>query len=218
MSLIKTVRTALGACALLCALTPLGALPLPEPEARYHWECVPFARAVSGIRIYGDAWTWWDQAEGHYKRGNKPRIGAVMAFIPYGRMELGHVATVSAIIDDRTILVTHANWSPIDGRRGQVERDVKVIDVSEAGDWTAVRVWYAPNEDLGSTAWPVHGFIYPAGSAPPPAIRHDAAPKLEYAAVLAWTAHLGEAKHPTGQIAYLGKMLPKLAKARSARD
>jgi surface antigen len=141
-----------------------------------------------------------------------------MAFIPYGRMELGHVATVSAIVDDRTILVTHANWSPIDGRRGQVERDVKVIDVSEAGDWTAVRVWYAPNEDLGSTAWPVHGFIYPSGGLPAPAIRQAPTPKLEYAAVLAWTAHLGEAKRPTGQIAYLGKVLPKLAKAQSARD
>jgi surface antigen len=199
MSMIRTVRTALGACALLCAFAPLGALPLPEPEARYHWECVPFARAVSGIQIYGDAWTWWDQAEGHYKRGNRPRIGAVMAFIPYGRMELGHVATVSAIVDDRTILVTHANWSPID-------------------DWTAVRVWYAPNEDLGSTAWPVHGFIYPSGGLPAPAIRQAPTPKLEYAAVLAWTAHLGEAKRPTGQIAYLGKVLPKLAKAQSARD
>jgi len=206
---------------LACLATPIGAVPLPEPEPRYHWECVPFARAVSGVQIYGDAWTWWDQAEGHYKRGNKPRIGAVMAFIPYGRMELGHVATVSAIVDDRTILVTHANWSPIDGRRGQVERDVKVIDVSESGDWTAVRVWYAPSEDLGSTAWPVHGFIYPSGSRPPAPIRQAPSPKLEYASVLAWTAHLGDAKRPTGptgRLTYLGSMLPKLAKVHVSRD
>ena len=215
---MKTVGPILGAFALLCGVAPVAALPLPEPEVRYHWECVPFARAVSGIRIFGDAWTWWDQAEGHYKRGNRPRVGAVMAFIPYGRMELGHVATVSAVVDERTILVTHANWSPIDSRRGQVERDVKVIDVSEAGDWTAVRVWFAPSEDLGSTAWPVHGFIYPSGSSPVPAIRQMPAPKLEYAAVLAWTAHLGEAKRPTGRLAYLGNILPKLAKARSLRD
>ena len=29
-------------------------------------QCVPYARQVSGIRIYGDAHTWWDQAEGRY--------------------------------------------------------------------------------------------------------------------------------------------------------
>ena len=128
---------------------------------------------------------------------------------------------VSAIVDDRTILVTHANWSPIDGRRGQVERDVKVIDVSESGDWTAVRVWYAPSEDLGSTAWPVHGFIYPSGSRPPAPIRQAPSPKLEYASVLAWTAHLGDAKRPTGptgRLTYLGSMLPKLAKVHVSRD
>lgn len=218
MGMIGTARTVLGACALLCTTAPLGALPLPEPEARYHWECVPFARAVSGIRIYGDAWTWWDQAEGHYKRGNQPRIGAVMAFIPHGKMELGHVATVSEIIDDRTILVTHANWSLIGGRRGQVERDVKVIDVSEAGDWTAVRVWYAPNEDLGGTAWPVHGFIYPSGTAPLPMIKRNALPKLQYASVLSWTPSKSTAPKPTGRLAYLGKMLPKLNSTKIARN
>jgi surface antigen len=214
--MIREIRTFLAACALLGAMTPLGAIPLPEPASRYHWECVPFARAVSGIQIYGDAWTWWDQAEGHYKRGNQPRIGAVMAFIPYGKMELGHVAAVSEIVDARTILVTHANWSLINGRRGQVERDVKVIDVSEAGDWSAVRVWYAPNEGLGGTAWPVHGFIYPAGALPTAPSRREVAPKLQYASVLNWTARLGEPKRPTGRLTYLGKMLPGLAQTKLA--
>ena len=208
--MITAARSVLGACALLCAVTPLGAIELPEPAPRYHWECVPFAREVSGIRIFGDAHTWWDQAEGHYQRGNRPRIGAVMAFIPHGRMELGHVATVSEIIDARTILITHANWSPINGRRGQVERDVKVIDVSEQGDWSAVRVWYAPNENLGGTAWPVHGFIYPSGTAPAPVIKRDPLPKLQYASVLTWTPKAGRKAEPTGRLAYLGKMLPKL--------
>src|SRR3546814_993934 len=36
-------------------------------------QCVPYARTVSGVRIYGDALTWWDQAENHYKRGHAPR-------------------------------------------------------------------------------------------------------------------------------------------------
>ncbi|MFN7053646.1 MAG: hypothetical protein ACK4NH_16130, partial [Gemmobacter sp.] len=55
----------------------------------------------------------------------------------------------------------HANWSPIDGRRGQIEDDVRAVDVSEANDWSEVRVWYAPIGNLGTTAWPVNGFIYP---------------------------------------------------------
>src|SRR5258706_14437937 len=57
-------------------------------------QCVPYARQVSGIAIHGDAYTWWDQAEGRYARGSSPRVGAVMAFRPHGNMRLGHVAAV----------------------------------------------------------------------------------------------------------------------------
>lgn len=124
-------------------------------------QCVPYAREVSGINIYGDALTWWDQAEGRYARGHRPKVGAVMSFAPHGRMELGHVAAVSRVIDSRTVLLRHANWSPIDGRRGQIEDNVRAVDVSEANDWSEVRVWYAPIGNLGTTAWPVNGFIYP---------------------------------------------------------
>lgn len=124
-------------------------------------QCVPYARQVTGIQIRGDAWTWWTQAEGRYARGTRPRVGAVMAFSPYGRMELGHVAAVSRIVDSRTVLLRHANWSPINGRRGQIEDNVRAIDVSPNNDWSQVRVWFAPIQNLGSTAWPVRGFIYP---------------------------------------------------------
>ena len=130
-------------------------------------QCVPYAREVSGIEIFGDAHTWWDQAAGRYERGIKPRVGAVMSFMPYRRMELGHVATVARIVDSRTVLLDHANWSPIDGRRGQIERGVKAVDVSPKNDWSQVRVWYDPLQKLGTTAWPVRGFIYPDGSAKP---------------------------------------------------
>lgn len=123
-------------------------------------QCVPYARERSGVQIYGDAHTWWGQAEGKYERGNAPRIGAVMAFRPHGGMRLGHVAAVAGVIDSRTVLLDHANWSPIDGRRGQIERGVTAIDISPANDWSEVRVWYAPLQDLGTTAWPVQGFIY----------------------------------------------------------
>ncbi|WP_296674771.1 CHAP domain-containing protein [Novosphingobium sp.] len=124
-------------------------------------QCVPYARQVSGITIYGDAHTWWHQAEGRYARGTRPRVGAVMTFKPHGNSTLGHVAAVSRIVDARTVLIRHANWSPINGRRGQIENDVKVIDVSPGGDWSEVRVWYAPIGTLGGAHWPVQGFIYP---------------------------------------------------------
>lgn len=123
-------------------------------------QCVPYARQVSGINIYGDAHTWWGQAAGRYQRGSKPRVGAVMAFQPHGNMELGHVAAVSRIVDSRTVLLRHSNWSPINGRRGQIEDDVRAVDVSANNDWSQVRVWYDPIDGLGTTAWPVEGFIY----------------------------------------------------------
>lgn len=123
-------------------------------------QCVPYARQVSGVQIYGDALTWWDQAAGRYARGHEPRVGAVMAFRPYGAMRLGHVAAVSEIIDSRTVLLRHANWSPINGHRGQIEDDVRAIDVSPDNDWSEVRVWFAPIQALGSTHWPIAGFIY----------------------------------------------------------
>jgi GTP-binding protein len=99
---------ALAACALGCPATALAddvdgydaATELQQP----YLQCVPYAREVSGIQIYGDAWTWWDQAEGHYARGHTPRVGAVMAFQPYGSMTLGHVAAVSRVIDSRASL------------------------------------------------------------------------------------------------------------------
>ena len=124
-------------------------------------QCVPYARDVSGIRIFGDAHTWWDQAAGKYARGTRPRVGAVMSFRPFGNMRLGHVAAVSRVLDSRTVLLRHSNWSPIGGRRGQIENDVRAIDVSAAGDWSEVRVWFAPIQGLGTTHWPLNGFIYP---------------------------------------------------------
>jgi surface antigen len=129
-------------------------------ELAPYLQCVPYARERSGVQIFGDARTWWNQAAGRYKRGNTPRPGAVMTFRSTGSMVLGHVAAVSKVIDSRTVLLDHANWSPINGRRGQIERGVRAIDVSPANDWTQVRVWYAPLGDLGTTAWPVEGFIY----------------------------------------------------------
>ncbi|TMM48689.1 CHAP domain-containing protein [Qipengyuania marisflavi] len=130
-------------------------------ELAPYLQCVPYARTVSGVEIYGDARSWWDQAQGRYATGKRPRVGAVMTFRPHRNMQLGHVAAVSRVVDSRRVLLDHANWSPIDGRRGQVEKDVLAIDVSPDNDWSQVRVWYAPLDAVGNTAWPVEGFIYP---------------------------------------------------------
>jgi surface antigen len=119
-------------------------------------ECVPYARQLSGIQIYGDAHTWWKQAGGRYARGQEPKVGAVLAIEPHGNSTLGHVAAVSGIVDSRTILVSHANWSI----PGKIERNVTVLDVSPANDWSEVRVWYGPSRNLGASHWPVAGFIY----------------------------------------------------------
>ncbi len=83
-----------------------------------------------------------------------------MAFKPHGNMRLGHVAAVSRIVNSRTVLLRHANWSPINGRRGQIEDNVRAIDVSPDNDWSEVRVWFDPIQAIGGTSWPVQGFIY----------------------------------------------------------
>jgi surface antigen len=135
-------------------------VPMSGAQADGYWQCVPFARLMSGIQIFGDARTWWSQAVGKYDTGFVPRAGAVLCFKPTARMNLGHVAFVSQVLTDRVIQVTHANWSIIDGGRGQIEKDVTVVDVSPAGDWSEVKVWYDPIRDLGTTVYPTHGFIY----------------------------------------------------------
>ena len=126
------------------------------PAMAQFWQCAPYAREISGIDIHGNANTWWSQAAGHYGRGHTPRVGAVLAFASSGRMKLGHVAMVSEVISDREVLLTHANWS----RRGGIEHNVRAVDVSEAGDWSLVKVWYGPQGDLGTTSYPTKGFIY----------------------------------------------------------
>jgi surface antigen len=173
----------------------------PATAQEPYWQCAAFARQFSGIEIRGDAWTWWGLADGHYAKGNRPRIGAVLSFIPSGAMRLGHVATVTQVLSGREITVTHANWSPINGTRGQIERDVLVRDVSDDNDWSRVRVWYAPIGDLGTTAWPVDGFIYAEKTSRPAEPRLQLAsatvaplkaPRLAYARID--TLRVGEAQ------------------------
>lgn len=117
--------------------------------------CVPFARAVSGIQIKGDAATWWKKAASIYERGQTPASGAVLTFRSTGKMPKGHVAVVSEVIDSRTILVDQANWV-----RNRITTDTVVVDVSPKNDWSAVRVANGNSDVLGRVS-PTYGFIYP---------------------------------------------------------
>ena len=155
--------------AFAACLMMLAAMLAATPAAASNYlQCVPFARAESGVDIRGNAKTWWAQAADDYERGEEPREGAVMAFAGTRGMPMGHVAVVKKVVSDREIRIDHANWSPINGRRGQIERNVRVVDVSSDGDWSMVRVWYAPIGDLGLRANPVQGFIYANGEAGTP--------------------------------------------------
>jgi surface antigen len=158
----KRTRTLLGSlvvAAVVSLSSTTGAV------ADTYWQCVPFARLVSGIQIFGDAYTWWRQAIGRYETGFIPKAGAVLCFKPTERMRLGHVAVVSQVLTDRIIQITHANWSPIEGSRGKIEKDVTLVDVSPRGDWSAVKVWYDPSRDLGGSTYSTYGFIYPDAQA-----------------------------------------------------
>jgi surface antigen len=140
--------------AALLALFSLAALP---SAAHARLQCVTYARQVSEVQISGNARDWWGHAEGRYERGQAPKAGAVLAFASTRSMPYGHVAVVNKVIDQRHILINHANWS----RPGMVERGVMAVDVSAAGDWSEVRVWYAPARSLGLRPSAAKGFIYP---------------------------------------------------------
>jgi surface antigen len=127
--------------------------------------CVQFVKKSSSVVLSGDAYKWWEAADGHYNRGNAPKAGAVMVFSKTRRLPHGHVAIVQEQIDNRTLLIDHANWSRIGGHRGHVERNVRVVDVSKYNDWSVVRVWYHSLGNIGDTAYHVSGFVYPKASA-----------------------------------------------------
>ncbi len=151
MNARSILRTLTG----IVALATAAAVPV---AAQARLQCVTYARAVSAVQLSGNARDWWGHADGVYTRGNAPRAGAVLAFRATRAMPMGHVAVVSKVLDDRHVLINHANWS----RPGMVERGVVAVDVSDAGDWSQVRVWYAPTGSLGLRPSPAFGFIYPA--------------------------------------------------------
>ena len=152
------------------------------------WQCVTYARSISDFDIRGNAHTWWGQAEGRYQRGQAPAKGAILAFKANAASRMGHVAVVRDIVSDREVRIDHANWTT----RGGVERDARAIDVSAAGDWSAVRVSYG--RGMGTRVNPTHGFIYARGGVDAPRTPRPSVPfnlardVIELAAVEASTA------------------------------
>jgi surface antigen len=117
---------------------------------------VTYAREIGEVALRGDAWTWWDQAEGLYERSHRPRAGATMVFRKRGR-SLGHLAVVTRVVGDRIIVADHANWL----NRREIHRATPIIDVSPNNGWSAVQVWYTPGGQWGTSTYPVYGFIHP---------------------------------------------------------
>ena len=137
---------------------PMPREPAPtvvENDGHKPLQCVPYARTHSAIKIYGDAYTWWDQAAGKYQRGTLPEPGAVMVLNNYAGPNRGHVAVVRRVMDAREIRVDHANW--LDD--GSIYVNDPVQDVSRDNDWSVVRVFNLKTGAWGGRFYPVQGFI-----------------------------------------------------------
>jgi hypothetical protein len=132
-------------------------------------QCVPFARAHSGVQIYGDAYTWWDKAAGKYNRASTPSAGAVLVLAGYSGPKRAHVAVVRRVVSSREIRVDHANWL----NNGAIFMDDPVADVSPDNDWSQVLVWNVETHAWGVHTYNVQGFIEP-GSAPMRVAQRDA--------------------------------------------
>jgi surface antigen len=130
-----------------------------ENDGHKPLQCVPYARAHSAIKIYGDAYTWWDQAAGKYPRGTLPEPGAVLVLNNYAGPNRGHVAVVRRVMDAREIRVDHANW--LDD--GSIYVNDPVQDVSRDNDWSVVRVFNLKTGAWGGRLYPVQGFIGSTG-------------------------------------------------------
>jgi surface antigen len=157
---LRALVKAFVAMAVTASLAGCGGASRPStsyaPSRSAAVECAPYAREVSGIELYGDAADWWEEAAGRYARTDRPRPGAVLVFARSSRLPHGHVSVVRAVRSAREITVTQANW--VHGRVASAE---PVVDVSPGNDWTAVRVWWEPAGQLGSTVYPAFGFVTP---------------------------------------------------------
>lgn len=140
------------------------------PTHPYGVECAAYARLHSDIKIFGDASTWWNQAVGKYMRGATPASGAVMVLYAYASSDHGHVAIVRRVVSSREIRVDHANWL----NDGSIYLNDPVQDVSDANDWSAIRVWNIKTGGWGAKIYPVQGFLETDRDSVPPDLARKA--------------------------------------------
>jgi surface antigen len=134
-----------------CLVAGLMASTKPSRAAN----CALYARAETGVALYGAAGGWWDEADGRYERGHMPAVGAILVFKRTRQIPSGHVAVVARIISAHEILVDHANWY-----HGTVSRGMSVIDTSPDHNWTTVAVINPPSGTHGRD-YSTYGFVYP---------------------------------------------------------
>src|ERR1700744_374744 len=108
-------RIAAGALVLAlpaCASQPhyyAGPLPgepgrnLVEKTHQKPVQCAPYAREHSAVKIFGDANTWWNQAEGHFVRAPLPEEGSILVLADYAGPDHGHLAVVRKLVSAREI-------------------------------------------------------------------------------------------------------------------
>jgi hypothetical protein len=131
-------------------------LPQPTVETPLHkLFCVEYARARSGLAVFGDAKFWWSRAKNLYARMARPAENAVMVFSGSKRLRKGHVAVVTNIVSRREIRVDQANWQ----NHGEIDHATPVLDVSAKNDWSKVRVWDMRSNGFGAHVYAVSGFI-----------------------------------------------------------
>jgi surface antigen len=153
----------LAGCVSFNSEVPYSAMPrepgrsVVQDSGQKPLQCVPFARDHSGVKIFGDAYTWWDKAADKYPRSAMPESGSVMVLAGYAGPDRGHVAVVQKIVSTREIRVDHANW--LDD--GSIYLNDPVVDVSQDNDWSTVRVFNIQNGAWGGNIYPVQGFILP---------------------------------------------------------
>jgi len=169
---LASVNSAVEAAHVLLTETPIAALPvempamppitigtiLPVPTVETPLKklfCVEYARARSGLAVFGDAKFWWSRAKGLYSRFAAPKENTVMVFSGSSRLSHGHLAVVTHIISKREIRVDQANWE----NRGEIDHATPVLDVSAKNNWSKVRVWNRQSNDFGKHVYTISGFI-----------------------------------------------------------
>ena len=131
-------------------------LPQPSTETPLRkFFCVEYARARSGLMVFGDAKFWWARAKNLYSRMTTPMENTVMVFSGSTRLKKGHVAVVTNIVSKREIRVDQANWQ----NHGEIDHATPVLDVSAKNDWSKVRVWDMRSNGFGAHVYAISGFI-----------------------------------------------------------